>query len=90
MADNRAVIVCKGCRLGSSLMKYYYWSGWGEPHRGAQIADFMQRHISCTNKQTGFELAFESDGGDWEYEHLVNVGSDFSGPKRELHIRKQS
>lgn len=88
MADNRAVLVCTGCRLGRTLIKYYYTSGWGEPYHDANIADFMERHMFCTGRETGFELKFENDGGDWEYEHLANLGGDSSRPKRKLYIRK--
>lgn len=79
MANNRMAIVCRQCKLGISIAKYYprmgEESGWGQyPLNGDRVNAFFAKHAHCYDGSMygghQYYLGYE-DRGKWKYDDLA-------------------
>jgi hypothetical protein len=79
MANNRLVIVCRECRLGTTFVKEL--GGWHAiPGCEERLERFVQKHQACGWLfDRPFEFVYENDTNvvDWQYDP-----DDFAWPPR--------
>jgi hypothetical protein len=82
MANNRMALVCKHCKVGIAIAKFYPVleggaAGWSAYTGGDNyLNDFFDRHkheydYEMYGGQQHY-LAYEDDEVDWQYEKLIN------------------
>ena len=80
MANNRMVLVCKRCKVGVRIAKFYPmeiaeeagWCSWND--NAKDMHEFFLRHAhdydDSAEGGNQYEMRYESDGG-FDYEHIV-------------------
>lgn len=81
MANNRIVLVCKICKVGITIAKYFPSSGWypSQVKQGIErkLERFLERHEHDLKGKVGGMY------GGYQFETRYEVPEDHEGPKDE-------